>query len=434
LDWTHALEYACVAVASVGVTLLVFNLRAKRGKSTSSGEIDRSVITPPNEPSLAVLQRLAPAPLATELTFGIAPEAAAVTLLPLTDVARFRTARSIVQPEPVLGRLNAMMQAIPGVLVADQHAGKHLMEVVINGDLIRAADGVGFRAMAKSANGISEHARLLESANLTTLVNAAAIWQVASVLVAQKHLADISARLQSIEAGIDRLSTFLDNERRSRLTGTYKYLKQLFSALNEGRLPMQAAGELEPAERDLLSIFDHLEAEFLQEARRQAKDGDTFGTEDVTNKAFTKIKRLEDLASDLRLCLQVRTAAWYILAVLPDVHGLQRARRLAIEEATERLTELAGAVTSTASTDAARIQAFWNREETLRVRRQQVRSSAKQLRRSMQREVTATSAELQVMFRALEDSSRPMKLLLAVEHGKIVETRVQDRSVAPPDS
>jgi hypothetical protein len=66
------------------------------------------------------------------------------------------------------------------------------MEVVINGDLVRAADGHGFRAIAMGAKGVREHARLFEVKNLQNVVNAAAVWQIASVLVAQKHLADIS--------------------------------------------------------------------------------------------------------------------------------------------------------------------------------------------------------------------------------------------------
>jgi len=317
-----------------------------------------------------------------------------------------------------------MMQAIPGILVAEQHAGRHLMEVVINGDLIRAADGVGFRAMARGVNGISENARLFDPANLSTLVNAGAVWQVASVLVAQKHLADISAKLKSIETGIERLGAFLDSERRSRITGTYSYLEQLYSALNSGHLPMQAAIELESAERDLLSIFDHLSAEYSQELERLAADGDTFGTEDLTNRAVAKVKRLENLASDLQLCLQVRTAAWYVLAVLPDVHGLQQARRRSIEDARGRLLELAESGTAVARAESTRIKSFWNKEETLQVRRQQVLSAGAELHLGIKRGVSAATTELQTMVRALDDSSKPMKLLLAVEDGHVVETRL----------
>jgi hypothetical protein len=424
LDWVHALSYLGVGLGSAIFVLFVTRMRAEQRRRSQLAEPDQ--VSLPSKPSQDVVLMPPPPspPLATEITFGVDSKAPAVTLRPLTDEARFGAARSVTQPAPVQGRLNAMMQAIPGILVAEQHAGRHLMEVVINGDLIRAADGVGFRAMARGVNGISENARLFDPANLSTLANAGAVWQVASVLVAQKHLADISAKLKSIETGIERLGAFLDSERRSRITGTYSYLEQLYSALNSGHLPMQAAIELESAERDLLSIFDHLSAEYSQELERLAADGDTFGTEDLTNRAVAKVKRLENLASDLQLCLQVRTAAWYVLAVLPDVHGLQQARRRSIEDARGRLLELAESGTAVARAESTRIKSFWNKEETLQVRRQQVLSAGAELHLGIKRGVSAATTELQTMVRALDDSSKPMKLLLAVEDGHVVETRL----------
>ncbi len=424
MDWIHALSYLSLGLVSAGFVLLLMRIRSVRNNPAQQTERDNvsQHIKPPQEVALAPPIPLRP--LATEIIFGVDSNTPAVTLRPLKHEARFGSARSVTQPEPVQGRLNALMQAVPGILVAEQHAGRHLMEVVINGDLIRAADGVGFRAMARGVNGISENARLFDPANLSNLVNAAAVWQVASVLVAQKHLADISAKLKSIESGIETLSAFLDGERRSRITGTYAYLEQLYSALNSGRLPMQAATELESAERDLLSIFDHLTAEFSEEVKRHAQDDDTFGTEDLTKRAVAKISRLENLASDLRLCLQVRTAAWYVLAALPDVHGLQQARRRSIEDAIGRLMELAEVGTSAADAESSRIKSFWNKEETLQARRQQVLSAGQQLHLGIKSNVSAATSELRTMVRALNESSKPMKLLLAVEDGNVVETRL----------
>ena len=67
------------------------------------------------------------------------------------------------------------------------------MEVVINGDLVQASDGDGLRAFAMESGHIKEHARLFDVQKLQNAINAAAIWQVASVVVAQKHLANASA-------------------------------------------------------------------------------------------------------------------------------------------------------------------------------------------------------------------------------------------------
>ena len=72
------------------------------------------------------------------------------------------------------------------------------MEVVVDGTLARAADGSGLLPFVRGPNGrIVEQARLFDAANLQRMVSAAALWQVASVIVAQKHLADISGRLKA---------------------------------------------------------------------------------------------------------------------------------------------------------------------------------------------------------------------------------------------
>ena len=55
-------------------------------------------------------------------------------------------------------------------------------------------------------NGIVEQSRLFEPSRLTALVDVALIWRLASIVVAQKYLADISATLRNIEKGISSIS------------------------------------------------------------------------------------------------------------------------------------------------------------------------------------------------------------------------------------
>lgn len=94
-------------------------------------------------------------------------------------------------------------------MTAAEVANKHIMEVVIHGDLAKAADGNGLRAFSRASNGnFTEHARLYHADSLSNLVNAAAVWQIASVVVAQKHLADINKKLEDLQDGINRISDF----------------------------------------------------------------------------------------------------------------------------------------------------------------------------------------------------------------------------------
>lgn len=143
------------------------------------------------------------------------------------------------------------------------------MEVVIDGALVRASDGNGFRAMSMGADGIREQARLFEAGDLTNLVNAAAVWQLASVVVAQKHLADISEKLTEIKEAVTSISDFLDAERRSVIQGTYQYLSQACEVLTQGELSPAIRLELESCERELLCVsLTHMCPTYAHDAPR----------------------------------------------------------------------------------------------------------------------------------------------------------------------
>jgi hypothetical protein len=164
-----------------------------------------------------------------------------VRIAPLSDEERFRVAKALPADSGLGGRLSAGLQAVPALLVEEGHRGKLLMEVVIDGELVRAKDGVGLRAWTVGAdNKISEHAKLFDTNNLQNMVNAAAVWQVASVVVAQKHLADISAKLDDIRKGVQDVAHFLDEGRRAKVTGTYEYLELAALAIAKGELSSAA--------------------------------------------------------------------------------------------------------------------------------------------------------------------------------------------------
>ncbi len=99
---------------------------------------------------------------------------------------------------------------------------------------VPAGDGNGLRAFTVIADGIKEHARVFEVENLQNMINAAAIWQIASVVVAQKHLTDINKKLDEIKDGVLGISRFLDNQRKSRIRSTYDYLGQVSQAIQGG--------------------------------------------------------------------------------------------------------------------------------------------------------------------------------------------------------
>lgn len=319
-----------------------------------------------------------------------------------------------------INRLSAAFQAAPSLLVANEAAGKRLMEVVVNGDLVRAADGNGLRAFARGAEGIKEHARLFEASKLQNMVNAAAVWQVASVVVAQKHLADISEKLDGIKKGIEGVSRFLDNQRKSRIEATYDYLGQALHAIKGGEMPASVRTELEACERDLAEIQRHLEKEYRQKAEERVEHKEWAGTGDLAKSISNKLDALNEVSNDLKLCLRTRIAAWHVFSLYPGEQQLKSARRKSIEDSIERLQAMAPEVIPAIDRDIGKVDSFWNRSSTLIERRGALRrerdAAQQKLADGAKQLITGVRQSEQLMLR----HDRPTRMLFEYEGEKLI--------------
>jgi len=354
------------------------------------------------------------------IVIGTSPDAPMLTIKPASSLSTFGSVRPIdARSEGVVSRLSPLLQAVPSLLVAQEASGKQLMEVVVNGSLVTAADGNGLRAFAMGPTGIKEHARLFDVGNLQNMISAAALWQVASVLVAQKHLADISSKMEELQKGVAGISWFLDNQRKARIRSTYEYLGQVYTALQGGELSEAARHELESCERDLIEIQEHLIAEYRQKADAKVEVG-PWGTKKACRGIETKLNDLDLLAQDIAVCLETRIAAWCVLSLFPGNPHQKMARRESIQESFLTFVNLGPYGQDKVQAGITSINSVWNRAETLASRR-----------RSLEGKNTATVQNLSDLSeRGLEhirkseqvmlEAGRPTHLLLHIEDGVVV--------------
>lgn len=380
-------------------------------------------VAPSTPVPVAVPLRLASAGLpdtrSPSIVIGTSPDAPMLTINPVSSLTEFGAVKPIdVRSEEAIGRLGSLLQAAPSLLVAEQAFGKQLMEVVINGSLVAASDGNGLRAFAMGPKGITEHARLF-NAGLHDVVNVAAVWQVASVVVAQKHLADISSKLDDLQRGLDGISRFLDNQRKARISSTYEYLGQIYSALKAGELSQAARHELESCERDLSEILHHLIAEYRQKADKEAETS-TWGTKKSCHGVETKLSELDLLAWDTAVCLETRIAAWRVLSLFPGNPHLNTARRDNIQESIESFVSVGVHGHDKVQAEITSINSRWNRAKTLESRRTflEGKNTATVQKRSdlSKRALEQIRQSEQVMLEA----ERPTHLLLHIEDGVVI--------------
>lgn len=226
-----------------------------------------------------------------------------------------------------ISRLNPLLQAVPSLIVAGDVGQTRYMEVVAKGplSLSKEIDGA-FRGIVHGDKGIQEHANLFSPERLTKIVNAAALWQIASIVVAQKHLADINSKLKDLKIGISKVHDFQKNERKALLTGAIRYFDQVAPSVLDGEISDSIRNQIERHEADLLQVQDHLLDDIKVESYNIQK------LEAEQEKIQSHLSNLESLYKQLHLCVRARACGWQLLLLFPGEERLKSSRRESIEE------------------------------------------------------------------------------------------------------
>lgn len=420
----------CLAVVA-GVTLLgtiAFKFLASRRRAVAM-QVSKP-IHPPKERQDQEEQETDTVPAAIprqkkpdQIIIGQHPDQPIVTIKASRETAAYDAATPLDLGSVSISRLSALIQAVPSVLAPARVAGKNLMEVVIKGDLVKASDGNGLRAIAMGPKGMAEHARLFEVKNFQSMLNAAAIWQLASVIVAQKHLTDINHQLDEIRLSIQDISKFLDNQRKARIQSTYDYLRQVQQAIGSGELPGSVRNELESCERDLLEIQRHLEQEFRQRVDEKVAHSEMVGTAELTRGITSKLDRIDDLSHDMLSCLKTRLTAWHVLALYPGEPQLKQARRRGIEQSLAEAAELCRYLSGAMDEEVSGVKAFWNRQGTLESRKAELSNRSRQTSETLARELDQGRLALERSNSLLLEDDGPIRILLQMDNGVLVGAR-----------
>jgi len=248
--------------------------------------------------------------------------------------------QSIDSNDKGISRISPLFQSVPSLITAHNVNTTKYMEVVINGPLVIAKGG-GYRGWSIGSNGkISEQATLFDPSKLSKIVNASALFQIASVAVAQKHLADISEKLSEIKSSIERIESFQQNQRKSVILGSIQYFEQVAPSVIKGELSGAILNQIEAKESELLNIQIHL-IEDIDNLNLNIKinDTDTFGTESIAKGIQLHQDKVHHYHNLLLLCIRARACGWQLLSVYPENVDLIKNRRDNINSEIQKLDE-----------------------------------------------------------------------------------------------
>lgn len=320
-------------------------------------------------------------------------------------------------------RLAPLLQLIPSATVAGEVAANRYLKVVVNGSLAAAADGNGSRGFVRGARAqITEHGRFFEDDRLKNLVNGAALFQIASLVVAQKHLADISRKLSEIQEGVARIEAFQRNERKAGIDGTLKYLQQVAPVVLAGGASQPIRHELEARESGLSLIQDHILTD-LKAAIAEIetlKDTGTFGSSDLTKALKRRQSEFEELAQQWNHCLAARFIACRLVCCYQDEHMLVERRQQVLNQLTQVLPGSDGLLRQFSAAvlkRSANLKALTDTQVEIQANQERLRLWDMDRLPAIESRGSEILGQLDSM---LQESGRPVALVLEMRGGKVV--------------
>lgn len=366
--------------------------------------------------------------VASSIVIGMSPDHPAFEISTMVNEAEFDQSEDVPSRggSGLLSNLSACLQAVPSVLVQKSHQGRQLMEVVINNPLVQSADGSHFLPFAKGANGkIIEQAKLFDTQRLNQLVNASAIWQIASVAVAQKHLADISAKLDDIKDGLDDIKGMLQDKSNGDIKGVYRYLVEVVEVFEMGGLPTNSQRtQVENSYGELLKAEEMLFDTFERAARKNIEHKETFGTGDLLSDTIRRYDELDKTTDGLMTCLKAKILAWYVLSLFPDEEESKLVRKKSILKSIGRIGSLSNVVNEISLIDTKNLDALFNFDATLKRRRDRVEIRTKKSVEAIDGVAARCYKSVESVTLMLERDNDPVRLGMEFVHGVVQNIRV----------
>lgn len=437
MELNTALWIGLAAVFGAVAAWAVLTLRQRHNPGAGAVPSGSRELTPVEANRLTTTSRPLPTSLVIENARG--ENAVSITQLPL---AMFENVSSeLIRPTPTVGRLNSLLQAAPALASASQGAREGLYEVVINGPLANARGSAGevlqdtYRAFSHDGKKITEHA-LLNPAQASSLLSAAAVWQVASVIVAQKHLADISRKLDAIAKGVDDVQARMDDVRKSRIIGALSLLREVSVAVLHGELSSTLRHQLENSYADLVKVHQEILLQLSREvaALQHLQDPNTFGADGFKNAVEQERDRLGDVFRSALLCSRARLQIWSLLTIFPGEPMLKRERLAAIQSDLSTLFNPTGERMNFAKSTRTlinRIQSRFVGADSLAKEKDAMLRRQEEVEASLSAEY---SAELQLLAdgaNLLADATSPTRLLVHQLNNEIVAIKHLPSNAAP---
>lgn len=220
-----------------------------------------------------------------------------------------------------ISQLNSLLSLVPSSVSAIAGNANNLMTCSFDfSKLVQAKDGTGaIGAVFKDGtNKIGAQARFNEASTLKSAVNTGLLLNLASQVLAQKHLADINERLRSIEEKVKGIQEFLETSRFTKIQTFQEHLQRIGLLLQRGEdvLP-ETLIILANKAQEVRAEVSHIRYD-LEKAQQDLDVFDSeslFGSSDIRDLLNEKVKRFGNLQREYLVGMQGLLVANLILYI-----------------------------------------------------------------------------------------------------------------------
>lgn len=220
-----------------------------------------------------------------------------------------------------ISQLNHWLGTLPSAATAISGNSSKLLSCSFQySELVQAKDGSGAigAVLKPGTNQIGAQARFQEAKNLKSVVNTALLFNIASQMLAQKHLADINERLQVIEQKVDAIQTHLKNARFAKIQALREHLHIIAKLLSTGDLiSKDTLQNLAKSSQEVRAVVMHINQD-ITDAHAEIERFDSnslFGSNDLREELKKKITDIENLQRQYMVGIQCLLMANLVLYI-----------------------------------------------------------------------------------------------------------------------
>ena len=221
---------------------------------------------------------------------------------------------------------SVLLNNATGVITSMELANGNYLQCTVSPELLASVKDNPelLRGVIVENGKIVEHAKFFKPENLEKIVASGVLFNALSTVVAQKHLADISNKLSSIQDGIDDILKDIEFTEQGRINDAIKNLEKA-SKIKDIKNNQVVLNRLQDDAKNLSMLHETLFLK-IKDKIQNIKYIDV--TDKNTRQAFVKIHKLvEKYDSCIKILLNIYTILFYVTKnelFYQDIESLKR--------------------------------------------------------------------------------------------------------------